>query len=455
MTKNKEYLVLVVLGLILGTVAGKLGVKYAFLMGAAVLIPFYLTMKPQVGLYLLASYSVLDYVFRLQGGIMAGLWDELLFIGIVATYLLHLIVKNKKINYRFTNLDIPILIFFAISIFLVLVNAPDLSIAIDGIRVILQYLLWYFIAVNLIKDGLTVKRILNVMIFTTGMIALYGIYQYVVGVEIPTSWYDSRYETSVTTRVFSIIGSPNILGSLLVMMIPINLAFTVNEQRWVKKIIYFATMMAMLLCLVFTLSRGAWLAFALAAVIYALIKDKRLIIPLAVGVAIIMVVVPQIGDRIAYMLSPQYMISSSTGGRIARWTLAIEAIKSSPLFGVGIGRFGGATAMRHIPGSFYADNFYLKTFAEMGIIGFTAFLYLLYKGCIESLREIRLIKDREFYNIGVGVFTGIIGVLAHNAVENVFEVPMMTSYFWLLVAIIISFRFIAVTSRDKAGEITS
>ena len=444
------YGLLLLVGLTLGIVAGKLGLAYGVLLGGALAVGMGMLLRPSLGLYFLAGYAVLDYGFRVSGGMLAGLWDELLFFGVVATYGGHLIARGKALDYRLTALDVPIFIFAGVSIFLLLFNSPELHIAIDGIRVVLQYLLWYFVAVNLIRDKLVAKRILNILLWTTVLISFHGIYQYVVGVEIPTSWYDSRFETSVTTRVFSIIGSPNILGSLLVLMIPINLAFVINEQRWVKKLLYFGGLLAMILCLVFTLSRGAWLAFALAALIYAIIKDKRLLIPLAVGGAIIMLAVPQIGDRIAYMLSPQYMESSARGGRIARWTMAIEAIKANPWFGEGIGRFGGATAMRHIPGSLYTDNFYLKTLAEMGIVGFTAFIYLLYRGCIEAARVLRQLKegqDRELFNLGVGIFTGLIGVLAHNGVENVFEVPMMSSYFWLLLAMIISFRYMGV----KAG----
>ena len=32
----------------------------------------------------------------------------------------------------------------------------------------------------------------------------------------------------------------------------------------------------------------------------------------------------------------------------------------------------------------------------------------------------------------MGLIVGLLGVLLHNGVENIFEVPMMASYFWLL-----------------------
>ena len=429
-------------GLALGIIAAKLGLKYAFIFSILLITPIALIIKPERGLNLLAAYAVIDFVFRTRGGMLSGIWDELLFIVMIGVFLVHLLVKGEGFPFRLTALDVPIFVFFGISIFLLLVNSPELHVAMEGIRVILQYILWYFVAVNIIKDRNAVRKLLLVLVVIAVFLSLHGIYQYIIGVEIPTTWYDSKHETTMRTRVFSIIGSPNILGSLLVLMLPITLSFVLNERGWLRKLIYIGAMGAMALCLVFTFSRGAWLAFALSAAVYTLLKDKRLIIPMLLGVVVLLIAVPQVGDRIAYMLSPEYMVSSARGGRIARWTAAIEAVKTSPIFGVGLGRYGGAVAMRYIPGSFYADNFYLKTMAEMGIVGLTGFIYLLYRGCIESLKTIRGLKDPKLYNMAVGIFAGLIGILAQNSVENVFEVPMMATYFWLLVAVILSLRYI-------------
>ena len=455
MKNNNGYILLLLGGLVLGITAGRLGIEYAFLLGGIALFPLCLALKPELGLYFLAAYSVVDYALRavtVGGGIIGSLWHELFFVAIVLMYLVHLVISSRGFKYRLTSLDMPIFIFAGVSIFLLLVNSPELLVAVEGLRVVVQYLLWYFVVVNIVRDKLTVKRVLNVLVIITAGIALHGIYQYIVGVEIPTTWYDSSAETYITSRVFSIIGSPNILGSMMVLTSPVTFSLALNEKRLPKKMIYLGMLLAMLLCLVFTLSRGAWLAFGLTVLIYAFMKDRRLVIPAAVAGLILLAAVPQIGERIAYMLSPQYMASSAVGGRIARWTLSIEAIKTSPIFGVGLGQFGGATAMRHVPDAFYADNFYLKTFAEMGLVGFTAFIYLLYRSCIDSLREIRKTADVEFYNIGMGIFAGAVGILAHNAVENVFEVPMMTSYYWMMIALIISFKFIGVTGTDDSEE---
>jgi hypothetical protein len=44
------------------------------------------------------------------------------------------------------------------------------------------------------------------------LVALHGIYQYIIDVDVPSSW-TSVTEMGVRTRVFSILNSPNIMGS--------------------------------------------------------------------------------------------------------------------------------------------------------------------------------------------------------------------------------------------------
>jgi len=44
--------------------------------------------------------------------------------------------------------------------------------------------------------------------------------------------------------------------------------------------------------------------------------------------------------------------------------------------------------------------------------------------------------------MAVGIIAGLCGVLVHNVVENIFEVPMMSTYFWLLLGILAAFPHI-------------
>ncbi len=44
--------------------------------------------------------------------------------------------------------------------------------------------------------------------------------------------------------------------------------------------------------------------------------------------------------------------------------------------------------------------------------------------------------DRDARLVIIGGFSGMMGVLVHNLFENVFEVPYMAVYFWMVAAIV-------------------
>ena len=119
------------------------------------------------------------------------------------------------------------------------------------------------------------------------------------------------------------------------------------------------------------------------------------------------------------MLSSQYVASSIRGGRLRRLDAGLKILRDNLWIGVGLGHFGGAVAMNNIPGSFYMDNYYLKTAIEMGLVGLAAFLALIFSVLSWSHRVLLRVKDKAKYELVLGAFSGMCGVLFHNLFENI------------------------------------
>lgn len=153
-------------------------------------------------------------------------------------------------------------------------NSPDFTIAIEGLRAVVQYMLWYFIVVQLVDTTKGVIYIYWVLTTIGGLMGLHGCYQYVTGVEMLGNWTDSA--ESISTRVYSIVGSPNILGSIFVLFIPLGMALVTSDKNLLRKIIAACMTLAMCGGLLFTFSRGAWAAAAVGVCIYIFfIRIKR------------------------------------------------------------------------------------------------------------------------------------------------------------------------------------
>ena len=384
-----------------------------------------------------ALYLPIDWFLRsaLELTAIASIWDEA-FLLFSVLYLLFrmLVTRRERIKPRATPIDAPILFFLAAAFLVMMMVSPKMSIAVSGYRAVCQFMLWFFVLTRLIEDDRYLRVFYNTFCVMCVCIALHGIYQYIIGVEIPAGWV-SQSEMGVRTRVFSIIGSPNIMGSLMVFAAPMLAALTYDKTRplWGKLLLWGAVVVVCVAAL-FTFSRGAWFGLAIAVLLFCLIMDRKLVL-LAVfaGVAVLLFV-PEISNRITYLFTADFQEATNAGGRAIRWATGFSLLNTNPVFGFGLGRFGGAIAMQNqvVDGLkyFYMDNYYMKTLVEMGYAGLSAYLILLLATVVSCIRGMHK-THRDAHNaLAVGMFCGMIGVLAHCYFENIFEVPYMNAYFW-------------------------
>ncbi len=453
---KKVYLnALLLLLFLAGILFSMLSFKTVVVICFAILFAGIILLKYETITYILAFYPFVDYIFRNYVTALASIWDELLLLGMGFIWLYKYFLYKREEGAKISPIDLPIIIFISTMVFVFILNSPDYKISLEGFRAVVQYILWYFVVIRLLKNERSAKLVCLVFVLMVSLLALHGIYQYIIGVEVPSTWTDMN-EKGVRTRVFSILTSPNILGSLMALAIPICLSFIFVFKKYRHKIIFAILALCMCLTLLFTFSRGAWIAFAAAIFIYIFIKDKRFFIPVIILGILVMFFVPGVFDRIIYMLSSEYIESSLKGGRLVRWINGLTILSSSPILGVGLGHFGGAVAINHGLSydlglqsytAYYMDNYYLKTAVETGIVGFLAFAMLMYQVFLNGLRTINITTKKEIKELEIGIISGLFGIMIHNFVENVFEVPMMTSCFWLLVAVLMHLWYINYKER--------
>ncbi|MDP4108406.1 MAG: O-antigen ligase family protein [Bacillota bacterium] len=400
-----------------------------------------------------------DYFFRnvITVTFIASVWDEFLIVAALAYLVARRASTRIPKSCRVTPIDGYLILFLAVGFFLMCAVSPYLSIAVAGYRAVCEYMLWFFLMIRLCENDGDMKTFFFSMVFLSLLMALHGIYQYVVAVPIPASWV-SQTESGVRTRVFSIIGSPNILGSFFVLTAPMaaGLAYYFKDMR--LKIASWCIVFLMCLSLLFTFSRGAWIGMAVAVLIFAVFVDRRLIVLMMTGAFGALLFVPSISNRITYLFTSDYVAASLRGGRMVRWDTAKQLLLDSNRFlGFGLGRFGGAVAMQNkileetdTFKYFYVDNYYLKTEVEMGYIGLFFFTLLLAGLLIWSFRSVGRIKGDRTAFLGWAMLAGMCGVLVHCYFENIFEVPYMVSYFWSMGAVIFYLGYFRNARRDPS-----
>ncbi len=382
-----------------------------------------------------ALYLPLDVFIRdvLQIGFISSIWDEALMLFCVA-YIIFKICSAKELTKpRITPIGIPMIFFMAIGILCLAVVSPKLGPAVGGWRAVCQFMLWFFVLTRLIEDDGDFKALYYTFMVLAVAISLHGIYQYITKAPMPANWV-AQAEAGVRTRVYSIFGSPNVMGAFMLMTAPMLAACAYyTEKLWAKCLIWFGVM---LLCLatLFTFSRGAWFGLTIAVVVFALLVDLKILAFAAIGIIGIIICVPEISNRIMFLFTADFAQANSTGGRGERWEIGLSLWETSPVFGFGLGRYGGAIAMQNqeIEGLlyYYMDNYYLKTLVEMGIVGLVSYVWLLLRNLLWTIRSVFKTRTNRMSFFACGIIAGQIGVLAHSFFENIFEVPYMNAYFW-------------------------
>ena len=375
-------------------------------------------------LYLLAAFPISDYFLHIYPwGIIGGFWDKLLLI-----FFAVFVIRAYFLGDRRTLLKPQKMVVFVavLGLVYVLMDTGYLEVALAGYRVDYIYMLFMLMFPYIVEKE-DVIPLLKFMVFAGFLVAVHGVYEYVVKVPIPAAWLNlGEHER---TRVYSVFGSPNIMGSYMAFIAPTAFGFALYEKHRGKRWFYILASVFTVMSLVFSFTRGAWFAFFIGALIFTWLIDKRLtVVALIVGAAAVFFI-PPIHARIAQFLSTVYWAKTMASGRIARWTNAYDQMRNNPFFGAGLGRYGGAVASRFF-GVIYVDNYYAKTLAETGLLGLISYVGLLFVYLRAVYKAAKPYFKTPLGYVFIGVFSSLIVLVAHNFVENIFEVPSMNYLFW-------------------------
>jgi len=191
------------------------------------------------------------------------------------------------------------------------------------------------------------------------------------------------------------IGEPNMLAAVLGMALPFAAFATARpglSLRW--RALGIAALFVLLLALIFTFSRGTWLAVGIAVLVMGLVVDRRVLL-LVAGTGLVALAAAFILPR-GVLLAPGSQWSFDIGDatitrvqairngndeRIKYIENAIPIVVDHPVVGTGPGTYGGGIAARYgsdlysrytdglAPINRTVDNYWLHILVEFGVFG--------------------------------------------------------------------------------------
>ncbi|MES7591080.1 hypothetical protein U6Y30_12375, partial [Cutibacterium acnes] len=156
--------------------------------------------------------------------VVSSLWDEAVLVLLLLICGWRIIETNRKLP----DLKVPLLAFLVLGLAFWVSDMKNFFINIEGFRAVYQYMVAFLIGFYFLNDRDEVLKVLRVLLIVAALVALYGLLQVILRVETPSSWVDSS--ENITTRAFSIVQSPNILGSYMALMSPIAFGYALTKQ---------------------------------------------------------------------------------------------------------------------------------------------------------------------------------------------------------------------------------
>ncbi|MBM3212031.1 hypothetical protein FJZ33_07420, partial [Candidatus Poribacteria bacterium] len=131
--------------------------------------------------------------------------------------------------------------------------------------------------------------------------------------------------------------------------------------------------------------------------------------------------------------------------RILRWGTALIMFLKHPVIGCGYGSFAFtyvndpvAIGIHLIKYKMGAHNEYLQALAETGIIGFSAWMWIIVSFFVYGFRLLRKLKSEDWFyrSIIIGVMSALLSLLLHFVVNNMIQADIVGIPFWLLIGIL-------------------
>ena len=224
--------------------------------------------------------------------------------------------------------------------------------------------------------------------------SFWGIWQIFNG-GLESGWLDVSVFSDISVRISSGFDNPNLYAAYLLLAFPFALenAFFATSPK--RRVFCLVSLPLLLVCLVQTWSRGAWLGLLVEIALFVAFRLRRAKIYVIAFLLLIALAVCFAAPRVALRFASIGAGDSSVSYRISAWRGISEMMRANKAVGIGFGEaafrsaypmfsYSGATAVKH------SHSLYLQILVEMGAIGLLSFAFLMLlflKKCFALVRK--------------------------------------------------------------------
>jgi putative inorganic carbon (HCO3(-)) transporter len=460
--KTKTYWLYIISALFLAAHAYLLvrDLYWALLLPFAVILVWLYLYKMDWVLFLIAFTTPIAINMRDQDfGVGISLPTEPLLLGVVVVFLMRLLYEN---NYDKNVLRHPVTIIIILDLVWMLITSLTSDIPVVSFKY-LAARLWFVIPFFFL-GVILFKQIKNVKLFVwlyaiplLGIIAYTTYNHYLWGFnEDAGHWVMEPFYNDHTAY-----------GAIISLFIPPLFGFTFFGGYTRTYRLFAAVVLAILLiALVLSFSRAAWMSLAFAVVVYFTIllkiKFKWIVLTLVFFLGFFFTFQNEIWDRLEknkqgssanFVEHLQSISNISTDDsnleRINRWQSALRMFAERPIFGFGPGtyQFEYAPFQHSKEKTMISTNFgdkgnahseYIGPLAETGIFGLLLILALVVFTVLTGLRVYKYAESPEVRMLSLSLLLALVTYFVHGTLNNFLDSDKLSIPFWAFIAILVA-----------------
>ncbi|HSN50055.1 MAG TPA: O-antigen ligase family protein, partial [Bacteroidales bacterium] len=392
-------------------------------------------------------------------GIGISLPTEPLLFGVLLIFIIRLLYQNE---YDKNILKHPLTILIILDLVWIFITSLTSQLPLVSFKFLIARLWFvipfYFLGVVLFKKIKNIRAFIWLYAIALLVVIFYTIYNH-------SQWgFDEQAGHWVMEPFYN---DHTAYGAILALFIPVFLGFSLSRAyNKTYRFISFLVFLILVVAIVLSFSRAAWISLVFALGIYLLIafriKIKLVILVLAVLIGTFLLFQNEIFDRLeknkqgssADLMEHLQSISNistddSNLERINRWQSALRMFADKPFIGFGPGtyQFEYAPFQHSEEKTLISTNFgdrgnahseYIGPLAERGFPGFILTVLILIFTIFTGLKVYKNAKEKEVRLLSLVILLSLITYFLHGTLNNFLDTDKASIPYWGFIAILVS-----------------
>jgi putative inorganic carbon (hco3(-)) transporter len=205
--------------------------------------------------------------------------------------------------------------------------------------------------------------------------------------------------------------------------------------------------------LLFSFSRGGYVAFLAGLAFIGIVSQRKLLILVAALLISWQTLLPASVQQRIMMTYDQSDgggdLDASAQTRIDIWQDAEQLIRANPVLGTGFQTY----AYMGRVGTFRdTHNYYIKILLETGAIGLLVFLFVLWRMFALGFRLFRRTDDPLLSSLGLGFSALMVGTIFANLFGDRWSYFQVSGWTWMLLGVVVRGHLLADEAEETADE---